>query len=351
MLLSGSDHGHEGLELLARSQSYCSLQRVPHGEPETFKICFSKVYVYINHGMTNLISTHKTEAEWLNQFMLLQSSNYPQKFFPLAEPLERKYYPETLALLSCTKCIGSICVTARSGRKGRGVCILKDFFTLFWGDNSFPCSTCTIQCLIWWCSRNTRVQFFLNTPPIFMAIWRLIKDWIDPVPWSFDVWCKHVPHTFLHRSGDLDSQQDVLWFPSSECFVALDWLARWRLTRCIFSEVTIKVNFWSIELSFDASRAYNGREVSSSYNNPTNFAVSISGGKYKSKGTHRCVCVCVMPMVSGSWGISIQISYLLSMVAPTPLMVGASKKQHETAVVIGFLKVAGTVLELLDDRL
>lgn len=47
MLLSGSDHGHEGLELLARSQSYCSLQRVPHGEPETFKICFSKVYVYI----------------------------------------------------------------------------------------------------------------------------------------------------------------------------------------------------------------------------------------------------------------------------------------------------------------
>ncbi|CAK9075235.1 SEC14 cytosolic factor (Phosphatidylinositol/phosphatidylcholine transfer protein) (PI/PC TP), partial [Durusdinium trenchii] len=25
------------------------------------------------------------------------------------------------------------------------------------------------------------IQFFLNTPPIFMAIWRLIKDWIDPV--------------------------------------------------------------------------------------------------------------------------------------------------------------------------
>mmetsp|Transcript_50667 Transcript_50667/g.120955 ORF Transcript_50667/g.120955 Transcript_50667/m.120955 type:complete len:384 (-) Transcript_50667:63-1214(-) len=25
------------------------------------------------------------------------------------------------------------------------------------------------------------VQFFLNTPPIFLAIWRLIKDWIDPV--------------------------------------------------------------------------------------------------------------------------------------------------------------------------
>lgn len=109
--------------------------------------------ILYHHGMTNLISTHKTEAEWLNQFcfcnrqIILQF--FPLFFRPSWTTFSRKYYPETLALLSCTKCIGSICGNASvpfSGRKGRGVWISKDFFTLLWGDNSFPCATCTIQC-------------------------------------------------------------------------------------------------------------------------------------------------------------------------------------------------------------
>lgn len=150
----------------------------------------------------------------------LSLSSFRLFFGPSWTTFSRKYYPETLALLSCTKCIGSICGNASvpfSGRKGRGVWISKDFFTLFWGWQFLPLRH------LYHCSRNTRIQFFLNTPPIFMAIWRLIKDWIDPVPWSFDVWCKHVSYTFLHRSGDLDSQQDLLWFPRSWTF-RCSWL-------------------------------------------------------------------------------------------------------------------------------
>ncbi len=73
--------------------------------------------------------------------------------------------------------------------------------------------------------------------------------------WKFRVidGCKHgTSCTFLFDWSGRFANKICFWFPSPECFALEYWLARWRPTRCIFLEVTIKVNFLSIELSFNA---------------------------------------------------------------------------------------------------
>eukprot|EP00913_Durusdinium_trenchii_P034681 g32443.t1 len=67
----------------------------------------------------------------------------------------------------------------RMGKRVTQQVVIMDFKGLsFWPD---PRAIAVFKDFLMYYPETLAIQFFLNTPPIFMAIWRLIKDWIDPV--------------------------------------------------------------------------------------------------------------------------------------------------------------------------
>ncbi|CAJ1342033.1 unnamed protein product [Effrenium voratum] len=108
--------------------------------------------------------------------------------------------------------------SARLGRRVTQQVVIMDFKGLsFWPD---PRALAVFKDFLSVSQRyypeTLGIQFFLNTPPVFLAIWRLIKEWIDPVTASK-----------MHLLGS-DFQRELLeYIPADQLPVAYGGTNSW----------------------------------------------------------------------------------------------------------------------------